>query len=688
MKKILSMLLLCPTLLLAQSKSDWTLYGPSFIYDKETFNNKGFNAQGIIDLLFTADGSMIISSVESPIFIYKDGKEYGTQKFVFTKEGSKFQLVKGGETKDAASMLVDKAGNLWFGTAKGLHKVESQHLQDLEKMNAQPMIEGVRFTHETPGMPFSNVKLVRQDNAGNIWVTGVKESGLIKVEHKGLSRFDGSQWNNLLVTGAEDKEVKFFVLDDQNNPIVCSQTSLLGNVISWYKDGQWKSLGGVGKNESFIAAAYGNNNLYAATISDLYCWKNGKWEKVQVRNSYSIADMAFDKTNNLWIATGTGAVCMNSGGGQYDITAANSPLPSNTVKKIVVDGKNKKWFVTDLGVLGFKEPADLSNENMTVFTKFNSSLPDGKIESIVPYKDWLLMSNSDRGLMSFDGKSFSLLSNISETYFSNIAVDKNNVAYLGTYRFIHKYDGNTYTKWDWKDDIGKQVNHVLVDNQNTVWVAFNGVSKFDGTAWQNFNKKNAGLSSNSALKLFQDSKDNIWAALYDGVAKYDGTTWTVFTKKSAGVALGNMTGIVETKDGKIWFSNGYKLIEFDGTGMKEVAGFKEAGTLRNMFIDNDGTLLVATEENGIVKFKDGVQSFCNQFNCGLPSNAISQIHRDKNGKLWVAFGLPPKTEFAGVGAMGQSGQTTPAPQENPRDVFTKKIKQFDSVYGLMELKKL
>jgi hypothetical protein len=41
-----------------------------------------------------------------------------------------------------------------------------------------------------------------------------------------------------------------------------------------------------------------------------------------------------------------------------------------------------------------------------------------------------------------------------------------------------------------------------------------------------------------------------------------------------------------------------------------------------------------------------------------------------------------------MGAMGQPGQTPAAPVENPRDVFMKRLKAFDSVYGFMELKKI
>jgi hypothetical protein len=87
MKKTLTMMLLCPVLLMAQSKAEWTFYGPAFGYEKEKFLENGFATTGILDLLFTSDGAMVISTLDAPIFFFKDGKDYNTARMVFTKEG-------------------------------------------------------------------------------------------------------------------------------------------------------------------------------------------------------------------------------------------------------------------------------------------------------------------------------------------------------------------------------------------------------------------------------------------------------------------------------------------------------------------------------------------------------------------------------------------------------------------------
>lgn len=250
---------------------------------------------------------------------------------------------------------------------------------------------------------------------------------------------------------------------------------------------------------------------------------------------------------------------------------------------------------------------------------------------------------------------------------------------MGTYRFIHKYDGSAYSKWEWNDKIGKQINTVLVDDKNTVWIGFDGVSRFDGTAWQNFDKK-SGLSSNTVFQLFQDRKNNIWALLPDGVAKYDGSTWTSFTKKTSGIPFRNMKSVAETKDGKIFFTNGYALVEYDGSTMKAVDAFKEVGTVQNMIAEDDGSLLMATEENGIARFKDGTVSFYKQENAALPSNAINYLFKDTDGKIWAVCG---KTAYTPPSMPG-----TTEVVESPKDAFMRKLKEFDAFSALIQMEKL
>ncbi|MBO9573652.1 MAG: hypothetical protein J7497_15800, partial [Chitinophagaceae bacterium] len=69
----------------------------------------------------------------------------------------------------------------------------------------------------------------------------------------------------------------------------------------------------------------------------------------------------------------------------------------------------------------------------------------------------------------------------------------------------------SYTRYDVKDGLtGSVVYHGVEDKDGFLWFATEtGVSRFDGTHFKNFTKKD-GLPDNEILKLFVDSKGRVW----------------------------------------------------------------------------------------------------------------------------------------------------------------------------------
>jgi hypothetical protein len=81
-----------------------------------------------------------------------------------------------------------------------------------------------------------------------------------------------------------------------------------------------------------------------------------------------ITDIEVDGANNKWIATlGSGAYYFNEDGQQtiYHFTKENSPLPSDEIYDIAIDGSNGRvYFATLNGLVAFKGIATESGENM------------------------------------------------------------------------------------------------------------------------------------------------------------------------------------------------------------------------------------------------------------------------------------------------------------------------------------
>ena len=81
-----------------------------------------------------------------------------------------------------------------------------------------------------------------------------------------------------------------------------------------------------------------------------------------------ITDIVVDGSNNKWIATADSGVFLVSSDGQktiYHFTIKNSPLPSNSINDIDINGLTGEVFIaTSRGMVSFKGIATEANENL------------------------------------------------------------------------------------------------------------------------------------------------------------------------------------------------------------------------------------------------------------------------------------------------------------------------------------
>lgn len=82
-----------------------------------------------------------------------------------------------------------------------------------------------------------------------------------------------------------------------------------------------------------------------------------------------ITDIAVDGANNKWIGTADSGIFMISANGQetkYHFTIDNSPLPSNAIKDIDINGASGEVFIaTDKGLISFKGLATKANDDLS-----------------------------------------------------------------------------------------------------------------------------------------------------------------------------------------------------------------------------------------------------------------------------------------------------------------------------------
>lgn len=75
----------------------------------------------------------------------------------------------------------------------------------------------------------------------------------------------------------------------------------------------------------------------------------------------------------------------------------------------------------------------------------------------------------------------------------------------------------------------------LLADGSSIWIGLGtntGVARFDGTAWQVFNRTTPGFPAGDVTSIAKDSSGNIWVATAAGIARFDGITWKTFLRDS------------------------------------------------------------------------------------------------------------------------------------------------------------
>ena len=258
------------------------------------------------------------------------------------------------------------------------------------------------------------------------------------------------------------------------------------------------------------------------------------------------------------------------------------------------------------------------------------------------------------GVVRYDQKTLTYFSNpdgfINNSVFA-INEDRNGNLWFGTDQGVYKFDGKSFRNYNQKDglnhiDISRK--SILVDKSGTIWVGTHGgVYRYDPTA------DNKGqpcfylfplLSSINVAGIMEDKKGNIWiASANKGVFRYDGKSVVNFNK-IAGLSENYAGGIAQDQSGNMWFTMKNGICKFDGKTFTE-------------YTPNDG--LGGSEFWGIIIEQSGIiwvtaRGSTTRFDPSLPlpntkaftvftpdaglNCCVQSMFQDKSGNMWWGAG--------------------------------------------------
>ena len=237
-----------------------------------------------------------------------------------------------------------------------------------------------------------------------------------------------------------------------------------------------------------------------------------------------------------------------------------------------------------------------------------------------------------------------------------------------------------YSRTVWTQEHGLPQDTIRAITQTTdgyLWLGTDeGLARFDGYEFTNFNKANGDLPSNSITALASDPDGSLWIGTSNGLTRYQDKRFRTYTTRS-GLPDDAITGLYVDHEGTLWIIAGVSLSRFRGGAFTNfapgrdfpvtsvrtvledpahnfwVAGFSSLGILSNgkfqrildssivagfiitgMVTDHQGNLWIGGGNGVIMRSADGrLRRFDSRD--GMPDIFVRAIWCDQDGNIWI-----------------------------------------------------
>ncbi|MFL5728164.1 MAG: two-component regulator propeller domain-containing protein [Cytophagaceae bacterium] len=293
--------------------------------------------------------------------------------------------------------LPGEKGSIWFGTASGISKCT---------------FTGSDFVFSTytrrEGLPNDAVISMNKDSFGDFWF-GTPGGGVAKLAAERFVHYTAIKG----VLG----EWAFSVMQDRagNMWFATSEGGITRYDGKYYK----RFAARDGFNSSKVKCLYEDTSgtLWLGTLSDgVYAFDGKTFKQYSKMNGLASDFINFitsDSFGNIWLATASGGVSclMPAHDGRYKIRniRMKDGLKSDRINILYADSSGKIWAGASEGGIS---RISLHGDSLQIitYTKTNG-LPSNTIRSIVEgEKGILYFGTADAGIISYDGKSFGLIS--------------------------------------------------------------------------------------------------------------------------------------------------------------------------------------------------------------------------------------------------------------------------------------
>jgi signal transduction histidine kinase/ligand-binding sensor domain-containing protein len=201
----------------------------------------------------------------------------------------------------------------------------------------------------------------------------------------------------------------------------------------------------------------------------------------------------------------------------------------------------------------------------------------------------------------------------------------------------NKSDSTQYkiTSWGSDDGIPNRLISLYQDQQEYLWIgSFDGLFRFDGTRFTNYNRFNTpGLGSDHVKSFVGDRNGNLWIGTGKGLVVCNKGKFTNLAGKNdffiESIKL-------DERNNKLWIGTRHNgLYEYD-IGKRVYTKVKEFENelINAIALDASGGVWVGSEKNGLTYFKNAALTRYGKPN-GLLSSEVLSLYIDSSDQLYV-----------------------------------------------------
>ena len=145
------------------------------------------------------------------------------------------------------------------------------------------------------------------------------------------------------------------------------------------------------------------------------------------------------------------------------------------------------------------------------------------------------------------------------------------MAWMADETDLLKYDGIGFTGFGLKNGIeASSITSFAQDDKGDLWITrTNGISRYDGHVFTNYDKADISKGGGSFIGLKKDNKGDLWFIIYrKGIGKFDGESFTTYTTQQ-GLPSDTIENLMVDRQGKLWLnSRNGGIGTFDGKTYK------------------------------------------------------------------------------------------------------------------------